>query len=245
MKIALIYSYNGAFFSGSQTQPNGLSVEDELNLALRCVGIFERVISSSRTDKGVHSLSQVSTVHCGDFWRENLDKLKSEINRHLSLHIRLKQIYEVSEDFHPRYSAKARSYAYLLCFDEPSVFFSDFFYFCKKPNFVLLNLTLQEFIGEHDFSAFHKTGSNEKNCIRTIYEAKAYEFQKFGLNLGVIKFKANGFLRSQVRMMVANSLFAAKNTQNLKYFKSEFTKSKAAIKMPAPPNGLYLRKIYY
>ncbi|MDD7324287.1 MAG: tRNA pseudouridine(38-40) synthase TruA, partial [Campylobacter lanienae] len=62
MKIAIIYAYNGAKFQGSQTQPNGKAVEDALNLALRKIGVFSQVNSSSRTDTGVHALMQLSSV---------------------------------------------------------------------------------------------------------------------------------------------------------------------------------------
>lgn len=55
MKIALKYSYDGSKFSGSQTQPNVKAVEDAINEALSHVGIYEPVLSGSRTDKGVHA----------------------------------------------------------------------------------------------------------------------------------------------------------------------------------------------
>ena len=55
MKIALKYSYNGSKFSGSQTQPNMLAVEDAINQALNHIGIYEPILSGSRTDKGVHA----------------------------------------------------------------------------------------------------------------------------------------------------------------------------------------------
>ena len=66
MKIQLIYSYDGSKFQGSQTQPHEKGVEDELERALAHVGIFERVISSSRTDKSVHANNQSSSVVCGN-----------------------------------------------------------------------------------------------------------------------------------------------------------------------------------
>ena len=86
MKIALIYSYDGSKFCGSQTQPNLNAVEDKLNLALNRVGIFQKVISSSRTDKNVHALNQVSTTEIGDFFHD-LNHLKNLINHHAKPYI--------------------------------------------------------------------------------------------------------------------------------------------------------------
>ena len=130
MKIRLTYAYNGTNFSGSQTQPNGKSVEDTLNLALARHGIFERVISSGRTDRGVHALGQISTTHCGDFW--DLQNLKKRLNFHLRPHIFIKKIECVSEDFQPRFDAKFRVYAYVLNHANFSPFMADFCHFCER-----------------------------------------------------------------------------------------------------------------
>ena len=44
MKIALVFSYDGSKFQGSQTQPHENGVEDALARALAHVGIFNRPI---------------------------------------------------------------------------------------------------------------------------------------------------------------------------------------------------------
>lgn len=247
MKIAIFYSYNGARFLGSQTQPHEMAVEDKLNEALRKVGITNKVISSSRTDKDVHALMQVSSVVCGDFWANNLDKLKKELNSHVGLYLKVFRIDIVDDSFQVRFDAKSRVYAYVLALCDKNPFLSDFVCF-EKSNIDLnrLNLALNYFLGSHDFRAFRKTGSCEKSTIRHIYKAHAYKTNKiFNLDLCVIKFKANGFLRSQVRLMVANALFACKSDENLELFISNFLNNKASVKIPAPPQGLYLQKIIY
>lgn len=231
-KIRLIYSYNGANFSGSQRQPHDISVEDALNLALNRVGIFEPIISSSRTDKGVHALSQVSTTHCLGFW--NLERLRELINRHSHPYIHIKKIEFVSEIFHPRYDATSRSYAYILNHDTYKPFLADFCYFYPKIDLNSLNSSLEIFKGEHDFSNFMKVGSDTKSPIREISQSFAYRHK----NLTIIKFRANGFLRSQVRLMVANALKSAKNGE-------KFSIDRAITRIPAPPNGLYLQRIFY
>lgn len=248
IKIALTYSYDGSKFYGSQTQPNLKAVEDTLNFALSRVGIFERVISSSRTDKGVHALNQVSTTHCGEFW--DLENLRHFINRHAKPYIFIKKISPVSENFQVRFDAKARSYRYILNHGEFSPFLADFFYFYPKISADKLNEILQIFTGLHDFSEFMKVGS-DTGSVREIYNAKAYAYKNFT----IIKFKANGFLRSQVRLMVANALKSLKTGQNLRakilsaknseISTSEISQIKAITRIPAPPNGLYLERIFY
>ncbi|CAM2774716.1 tRNA pseudouridine synthase A [Campylobacter hyointestinalis] len=271
MKITLIYSYDGSKFSGSQSQPNLLSVEDKLNSALKRVGIFERIVSSSRTDKGVHSLAQVSSVECGEFWKDRLKWLKKELNKHSAPYIFIKQLYEVSSDFHPRFFAKARSYRYILHHGKFNPFLSDYVCFYDELHLDRLNKALEYFLGRHDFKPFYKVGSGEKSTIREIYLAKAYQIykDKFGKikrikssfplhqstistqNLNtkptftIINFKANGFLRAQVRLMVANALQACKSDESLAKFISNFKEQKPITRMPSPPNGLYLKRVFY
>lgn len=236
MKLALVYAYDGASFQGSQTQPNGKSVEDALNLALGHIGINEKVKSSSRTDAQVHALNQVSTVN-STYEFKDLKLVKNQINRHIDSSIFIKKVFKVDEKFSARFDATARSYRYIINHAVFNPFQSRYFLFEKELNLKLLNENLKIFQGEHDFSEFMKTGSATKSPIREIFCAKAYRYKNFT----IINFKANSFLRSQIRLIVANLLKADKNSFN---FTSEF-KLKAITRVPIAPNGLYLNRVFY
>ena len=232
VKLKLVYSYDGSKFSGSQSQPHGRGVEDVLRAALGRVGIFAPLISSSRTDKGVHALRQVSCVECTAHWE--LPRLKELINRHCAPYIFVQHISQVPRDFHPRYDAVARSYRYVLNHGRPSPFLSDFCVFYPRVDLAALNAALANFIGEHDFSEFIKSGSDIKSPVRELYVARAYSFR----NLTLINFKANGFLRAQVRLMVANALKSVQSGRKISF-------SRALSRIPFPPNGLYLSSVSY
>ncbi|WP_367177669.1 tRNA pseudouridine(38-40) synthase TruA [uncultured Campylobacter sp.] len=232
MKLKLVYSYDGSKFSGSQSQPHGRGVEDVLRAALGRVGIFAPLISSSRTDKGVHALRQVSCVECAVHWE--LPRLKELINRHCAPYIFVQHISPVPRDFHPRYDAVARCYRYVLNHGRPSPFLSDFCVFYPRVDLAALNAALANFIGEHDFSEFMKSGSDIKSPVRELYVARAYSFR----NLTLINFKANGFLRAQVRLMVANALKSVQSGRKISF-------SRALSRIPFPPNGLYLSGVSY
>ncbi|MFR8440241.1 MAG: tRNA pseudouridine(38-40) synthase TruA [Campylobacter sp.] len=232
VKLKLVYSYDGSKFSGSQSQPHGRGVEDVLRAALGRVGIFAPLISSSRTDKGVHALRQVSCVECTVHWE--LPRLKELINRHCAPYIFVRHISPVPRDFHPRYDAVARSYRYVLNHGRPSPFLSDFCVFYPRVDLATLNAALANFIGEHDFSEFMKSGSDIKSPVRELYVARAYSFR----NLTLINFKANGFLRAQVRLMVANALKSVQSGREISF-------SRALSRIPFPPNGLYLSSVSY
>ena len=232
VKLKLVYSYDGSKFSGSQSQPHGRGVEDVLRAALGRVGIFAPLISSSRTDKGVHALRQVSCVECAVHWE--LPRLKELINRHCAPYIFVRHINPVPRDFHPRYDAVARCYRYVLNHGRPSPFLSDFCVFYPRVDLATLNAALANFIGEHDFSEFMKSGSDIKSPVRELYVARAYSFR----NLTLINFKANGFLRAQVRLMVANALKSVQSGRKISF-------SRALSRIPFPPNGLYLSGVSY
>lgn len=246
IKLALVLSYDGSRFLGSQSQPHKRSVEDELKLALAKIGVFEPVIMSSRTDKGVHSLGQVASVRVNKSWQGRQEHFKKELNRHLSPFVRVGKIWQCEMDFHARFSAKARSYRYFISLKPPNAFNAA--YFSHYPNLGGLNIKkanalLVLFKGRHDFSSFSKAGGGVKSYVREIYAARCYFWQ----GCLVINFKANGFLRSQVRLMVAAFLKALSLDENeaQNAIKAQLENKKNLTRLPASPQGLYLVRVHY
>ncbi len=212
MRLKLVFSYDGSKFKGSQTQPHENGVEDTLGAALAHVGIFSKIISSSRTDKGVHANNQVACVECGEHFKD-FAHLKALINRHAHPAIHVKFISRVKDGFHPRYDATARAYRYVINHGEFSPFLAPYETFLPKFDPNLVNELLALFVGEHDFSAFMKLGSDIKSPVRRVSNAFCYERGE----RTIIIFKANGFLRAQVRLMVASVLKALELAKNGKF----------------------------
>ena len=111
----------------------------------------------------------------------------------------------------------------------------------------VLNEALRLFCGERDFSGFYKSGSNEKSPVRRLFYARARARKTALGEFVIIAFKGNGFLRSQVRLMVANALECAKNPEKLEILKNRLENKSQAVptKIPAPAAGLYLKKVFY
>ena len=212
MRLKLVFSYDGSKFHGSQTQPHENGVEDALGVALAHVGIFSKIISSSRTDKGVHANNQVACVECGEHFKD-FARLKALINRHAHPAIHVKFISCVKDDFHPRYDATARAYRYVINHGEFSPFLSPYETFLPKFDLNLANELLALFVGEHDFSAFMKLDSDVKSPVRRVKKAFCYAYGE----RSIIVFKANGFLRAQVRLMVASILKALELAKSGKF----------------------------
>ena len=212
MRLKLVFSYDGSKFQGSQTQPHENGVEDALGAALAHVGIFSKIISSSRTDKDVHANNQVACVECGEHFKD-FARLRALINRHAHPAIHVKFISSVKDDFHPRYDATARAYRYIVNHGEFSPFLAPYETFLPKFDPNLANELLALFVGEHDFSAFMKLGSDVKSPVRRVSNAFCYERGE----RTIIIFKANGFLRAQVRLMVASVLKALELAKSGKF----------------------------
>ncbi len=236
MKTALHLAYNGKAFFGSQIQKEtSQTVMGVLTHVLAKLGINTQVVASGRTDKGVHATMQICHIELPPYWND-LDKLSRVTNEMLPSSIVVKKIYKVNDDFHARYSAKKRTYRYLIKTATRNPFEADFITFLTECDYEKITRNIKLFEGTHDFSNFIKTGSDEKSTIRTIYKAFAYKYK----DIIVLHFEANGFLRTQIRFMVAALLHL---DEEQIYAKLACTKD-YKIK-PAPPEGLYLAKIKY
>ena len=236
MRIALIIAYNGTQFLGSQVQKNfNNTVLGQLEKVLHKIAIKNKIVASGRTDKGVHASHQVLHIDLPPFW-ENLHKLKQVLNEMLPSSIMVKKIYEVSDDFHARYSAKSRVYRYIIKTGNSNPFETDFVTFIDDVNFNTLQENIKLFIGQHNFVNFMKTGSDTKSPIREIYKAFAYKHRDYI----VLHFEANGFLRTQIRFMVGALL-----DLNAQQIQEKLNNTKNYKLRPAPANGLYLAKVKY
>jgi len=236
MRCSLILIYNGTSFLGSQTQKNSKNtIFGQLEHVLKQININEKPIASSRTDKGVHATGQVCHLELPLFW-QNIDKLKKVLNEMLPQSIQVKDIKKVEKKFHARYSAKRRVYRYIIKDSKSNPFEDDFISFYQKINYVEIQKNITLFVGEFDFKYFMKTGSDIKTTSRHIYKAFAYKYN----NHIVLNFEANGFLRSQIRLMVG-ALLKLNKREIIEQLKCE---KNYKIK-PAKCNGLYLSKIKY
>jgi len=154
--------------------------------------------------------------------------------------IYFKKIEKVN-NFHPRFDAKKRSYRYIL---SPIInpFIANYTtYYPKKINKTILNEALNLLKGTHDFEYFAKTGSDVNNYIREIYDAYLLEYKNFT----IIKIIGNGFLRGQIRIIVDFLLKINENKLTLHDLKLQLNKEKLINKHLAPPQGLYLERIWY
>jgi len=240
MRVKAIIVYDGGKFQGFQKQKSTKNtITSSIEIALRSLGINDPIRGSGRTDAGVHATGQVIDFLVPDFWHD-LKRLQYELNRKLE-HISIKRMAFVANDFHSRFSAKRRLYRYIFKTTTPSIFEKPYVAYYPSFNEEHLKKSLKLFEGKHDFSNFIKTGSVTHTNVREIYRAK-YKKHK---NYHLIYFEANGFLRSQVRMMVEASMQVALGQWSTEALLKQLNLEKKSLTKLAPAEGLYLAKIIY
>ena len=240
MRVKAVIAYDGSKFYGFQKQTTtSQTVTTQIELALKSLHINSSIVGSGRTDRGVHASNQVIHFDLPPYWSD-LDKLRYTLNQKLR-YIYIKHIVMVDDDFHARFSAKRRIYRYVFRTKPISVFQKDYISYYEKFDNIKLQQALEYFVGLHDFAFFHKQGSDTHTTIREVY--KSFYIQRD--NYHYIYFEANGFLRSQVRMMVDACMQVAIDHININQLKEQILKQKIYTTRLAPPQGLYLARIIY
>ncbi len=241
MRVKAVIIYDGSAFYGFQRQTTTpLTVTYAIEKALRQLQIDTPVVGSGRTDRGVHATGQVIHFDLPYYWQD-LAKLKQILNKRLDA-ISFKQLSCVPDSFHARFSAKRRLYRYLFKTTPLSVFERNYLGEYTNPfNTLQLQAALTQFVGKHDFRYFHKTGSEVHTTVREIYSARYYTYR----DLHCITFEANGFLRSQVRMMVDAAMRTAQGVLSTETLQRQIDAKIQGTTSLAPAQGLYLAKIKY
>ena len=107
--------YDGTNFVGWQSQKNGKSIQSSIELALKKITKNKtKIIGAGRTDKGVHALSQFANFKLKkkiDNKKVFLDSINFFLKKNL---ISILNIKEKNKNFHSRFSAKLRTYEYLI-----------------------------------------------------------------------------------------------------------------------------------
>ena len=240
LRVKAVIAYDGSAYLGFQKQKSTQNtITYAIEKALYALHIDTKMVGSGRTDAGVHATGQVIHFDIPLFWRD-LDKLKLNLNRKLKT-IEFKHIAYVDADFHARFSAKRRQYRYVFKTTKPSLFEQDYVSYYTPYTPHLLQEALDCFKGAHDFDFFRKTGTDTHTSIREIYQAKQRQWGKYHF----IYFESNGFLRSQVRMMVDAAMLCATNKLTPTQLQEQLACQKRYTTRLAPSEGLYLARVIY
>ncbi|WP_008825068.1 tRNA pseudouridine(38-40) synthase TruA [Haloplasma contractile] len=243
-RIKCIVEYDGSSFNGyqRQAQTHVRTVQYEIERLFQKLHQKDITIhSSGRTDTGVHALGQV--FHFDTDLPIPLERWKDILNRKLPFDIYIRQMEEVSKDFHSRFHAVCKEYHYHISLNEYDPFKARYCNFINQPLDVnKMKHAIQYFIGTHDFTGFSSDQHPLKDKERTIHDAKIVEDNG---NVTII-FRGTGFLRYQVRIMVGTLIEIGMNKRDDTTIETIFdTKNRSNAGYTAEPQGLYLMNVEY
>lgn len=241
MRYAIELAYNGTNYCGWQEQPNAPSVQAELECALtKLNGNRElKVVGCGRTDTGVHASYYVAHV---DWNREiDCDSVTYKLNKMLTDSIVVFAIQQVSEDFHARFSATARTYHYFL-HQRKSAFLPNSLYHAPELDFAAMNIAAKDLLGTKDFTSFSKLHTDVKTNICTVRKA---EWIQLGDQWCFI-IEADRFLRNMVRATVGTLLEVGQKKLEIGAIPEILqAMDRGEAKLSVPANGLFLADVRY
>lgn len=243
-RIRLTIAYDGTNYCGWQVQPNGITIEEVLNKALRkLTGEEVMVIGASRTDSGVHAQANIAV-----FDTESTipaDRFAIAINQKLPDDIVITQSEEVPSDWHPRYQDHIiKTYEYHII-NSPVLDPTKRLYAYQvtyKLDLEKMREAAGYIVGKHDFASFCNIRTNAKTTTRTVTELKV---EKDGDNLWVC-ISGDGFLYNMVRIIVGTLLRVGRGFYSPSDVRDIVeAKNRMAAGVTVPPQGLKLIKIEY
>lgn len=199
MRIALGVEYDGTPFAGWQSQPDGNTVQDVLERALGVVaGTAVRIVCAGRTDAGVHASAQV--VHFDTNVHRPTTAWVRGVNSHLPPAVAVRWAQPMSEEFHARFSARARSYRYLLINRpvRPAILYGRVGWHHSPLDIDAMAAATALLVGEHDFSSFRAASCQAKSAIKIVHNATIVRNR----DLIVFDITANAFLHHMVRNLL-------------------------------------------
>jgi len=241
--ILLKIEYDGTAYVGWQIQDNGLSVQGVVESALaQILRQKVRIHSSGRTDAGVHARGMAA-----HFQTESLLPLQAfreGVNRFLPVDVAIKDVTEMPEGFHARFSARGKWYRYTIhqhAVRSPLA--------ARTSWHLRGNLDLEQMrqaaaylIGEQDFQAFRSSSCVARTTVREIFLAEIIADREFVH----IDIRGSGFLKSMVRMLVGTLVEVGQGrrpaTDLQKLLQGE---TGVACGPTAPPHGLCLQEVWY
>jgi tRNA pseudouridine38-40 synthase len=241
--LKLVLEYDGFDYCGWQVQPDAPTIQGVLEQALsKILGESIRVNGAGRTDAKVHAWGQVASLRCTS--QIPVGALLRGLNSLLPKDVAVHEVQETRDDFHARFSARGKVYAYRIL-NRPvrSPLRLRYVWYIPQPldveAMMVAGIALQ---GTHDFAAFQASGSEVDTTARTLTELT---INRDGDEV-VLRCAANGFLRHMVRNIVGTLVEVGRGARLPAEVKRILGgRDRRLAGVTAPPQGLYLLEVLY
>ena len=241
MRYFIEFAYRGTDFHGSQTQPNGNTVQAEMEAAFATI-LREPVALTfaGRTDAGVHAEKMVAHFDVAKALPVNF---AGRLNNLLPNSIAVSDIQRVTDDAHARFDALERTYYYRITTRKDPFQYQTRTRVGKILDFPRMNQAAKQLLGKQDFASFCRTHTDVKT---TICDVRRAEWIQESETEWTFVITADRFLRNMVRAVVGTLFEVGKG----KMTEAQFAQVIAAHDRcqaghSAPAEGLSLVEIIY
>ncbi|MEH6407181.1 MAG: tRNA pseudouridine(38-40) synthase TruA [Leeuwenhoekiella sp.] len=244
MRYFIEIAYDGLPYHGWQRQPNGNSVQEEIENAFSTILRTKiNIVGAGRTDAGVHAKQLFAHFDIEQNWSvQDCHQFTYRLNRFLPATIAIKKITAVSPDAHARFDATSRSYEYHVSLAKNPFNIEHAYYVQQKIDISAMNEAAILLIGCKDFKCFSRSNTDVKTYICDVTEA----FWEVRGDELIFRITANRFLRNMVRAVVGTLLDVGKGKEDKNHIKLVLaSKDRGAAGTSAPAHGLYLVSVKY
>lgn len=241
--LRLDICYDGTRYRGWQRLSNtDNTIQAKLETTLgRILGEPVEISASGRTDAGTHAMGQVVSFHCESAMpcEELLAKLRSYLPEDIGIY----SCKNASPRFHARLNAKTKTYVYRVWnSDAPCVFERKYVYIDPRDmDMERMRKAAEDYLGEHDFSAFCANKNARKSTVRYI---ESFTITRRGNEL-VFTVTGNGFLHHMVRIMVGTLLEIGRGERPVDSIPALYGGNRSEAGELIPACGLCLMEVRY
>ena len=257
--IQLTLAYDGTNYVGWQIQPNGLSVQQVLQTAIKkLTGEDISVTAAGRTDSGVHAVGQVANFRTQS--KIPVEKFQRGLQNFLPDDVVVLATALVPDDFHATYSAIQKRYRYVIVNDDTILpFLRRYAYHFRGPlDANAMQESAQTLLGSHDFRCFESHFPNKASSVRTIKELRVRRLDGWSVwnsnadrpsatgHYICLDIVADGFLYNMVRAITGTLLKVGRGqwtVSDVQRILDGLDRSQAGE--TAPAHGLYLVSVDY
>jgi tRNA pseudouridine38-40 synthase len=242
--LKLVIEYDGACFSGWQSQPGVRTIQGSLERALGVVlrhGVVVR--GAGRTDAGVHAWAQVANLYTTA--PVDPERLLRSVNGLLPQGVRVRTIGVVPLGFDARRDATGKQYGYrILHRPGPSPLREGrVWHVWGRLDRQVLAAELGTLAGTHDWTSFRATDCTSPTAIKALSGAWMDVEDNDVL---VLRFRGEGFLKQMVRVLVGTAVEVARGKRPPGDMRRVLAlRDRREAGPTAPAEGLYLERVEY
>ena len=241
MRYFITFTYRGTDFHGSQTQPNGNTVQAEMEQAFATILRTPVALTfAGRTDAGVHADKMVAHF---DVEKAVPANFAARLNNLLPDSIAIRDLQHVTDEAHARFDALERTYHYRITMRKDPFAYQTRTRVKEGLNFEAMNEAAQILLGKQDFASFCRVHTDVKTTICDVREAQWVVENEYEAYFVIT---ADRFLRNMVRAVVG-TLFEIGRGKMTKAQLADIIAAKNRCKAghSAPAEGLSLVEIKY